>query len=71
MIFFAVVSQAGHTGPGVSKGLYTLEDQISHKIKFLTNVKSKKYDLIGISKTTKIEFVLLGHSIGAYINLRV
>jgi len=54
------IAHAGHSG--TAPQIYSVEDQITHKIDALEYLSSLFNDP---------EFVLMGHSVGAYINLKV
>jgi len=54
------VAHAGHSGS--VQRIFSLQEQIQHKIDVLEYIKSQKSDA---------EFVLMGHSVGAYISLKV
>ncbi len=55
-----VVSHAGHTG--TVQQIYSLEQQIAHKEHVLEYL-SQQYE--------NPNFVVMGHSVGAYISLKV
>jgi len=65
------VSHVGHTRHS-GNNAFSLEDQILHKGKFLQGLCDGLYhDLSFLSPNKPIEFVLLGHSIGSYICIKV
>lgn len=66
-----VVSHAGHGAPKLNESkLFDVEDQIQHKIGFLKgHIHGQYEDVLGKS-TSKNEYILIGHSIGAYISLK-
>jgi alpha-beta hydrolase superfamily lysophospholipase len=74
----------GHAGHGAPKQngnkLFSLQDQIAHKITFLQILKTPNNELFPNNDTRVInsceniptkEFILIGHSIGAYIAFKV
>jgi alpha-beta hydrolase superfamily lysophospholipase len=80
---FLVELEVGHGGHGAARKngerLFSLQDQIAHKIAFLellssTNVEYFQNGTIQLNNTISNqcgEFILMGHSIGAYIAFKV
>jgi hypothetical protein len=63
------VGHAGHCASELTGDrLFTLEDQIHHKQAFLAFVNSSQF---GELEGDKFQFILMGHSIGSYIALKV
>lgn len=69
---YLLVSHAGHTSMlGVEDkhdnfqdiATYSLQEQISHKVDYLAMLEEKE--------NAKLNFVLIGHSVGSYICLKV
>lgn len=59
------VAHAGHTGTPVENKIFSVEDQIQHKIDVLEHLRKESVH------KTNTNFVLIGHSVGAYICLKV
>jgi len=58
------VAHAGQSELYLNNGtIYTLEDNINHKIQYLDDINK--------SCNNAAEFILLGHSVGAYISLQI
>jgi pimeloyl-ACP methyl ester carboxylesterase len=71
-----VVSHAGHCGRDIPNNeIFSLKDQIEHKLVVIDQLCSQNSELcnvFGIDAASKESpLVLLGHSIGAYINMKL
>jgi predicted esterase len=83
LITFLVEFVVGHGGHGAPRQngqrLFSLQDQIAHKIAFLellstTNMEHFRNETEQLNNTSSYqceEFILMGHSIGAYIAFKV
>ena len=76
-----VVSHAGHTnGIGydsgtfiTTRGVFSLQDQIDHKLKFLEHLQTQHKQNNENQKLSEnqIRFILIGHSVGGYICMKM
>lgn len=70
---FRLVSHAGHGAPGRNSGrIYTVEDQVNHKVAFLKGLVAGTWQELNETDSAEQSnsFVLMGHSIGAFFALK-